>query len=223
MLLGAVVGASAFAAACSPSPSPVGHSRAVGSRSSAPRPSAPLLPTTSTTGPAENVNPPTTIIDYGTYAPSYDTIGELVHDSEWVFVGTLMPRTQQVADWYPISPGESLAGTELRQEVGVSSAEVAAAHMTVGQQYLVFYGIDNANNADNGNCVVGGTRGVFAVDPATEIVTRLDDNPSSSIPRTQTLAAVQAEISDYQAHQSPPLVLSNSPPVCAASATGLSS
>jgi hypothetical protein len=87
----------------------------------------------------------------------------------------------------------------------------------VGGTYVFFWGADPV---DKLVCVVGGVRGVFAYDPVTQIVTRLDHSPTSQIPRTQTLAQLSGAVDAWEtAVAGQPIA--NIPPLCGSAATGL--
>jgi hypothetical protein len=160
------------------------------------------------------------------YDPGYNTIGELVSDSATIVLGTLGPTS--------IAPGQDGTPTTYYQiqiqqvlndepqppiSLYVSANIVNAAKLSLTGTYIFFW----AGPDDPGRCIVGGVRGVMAYDPSTETVTRLDNNAASGIPRTQTLEQLRSSIlaaRNVIAGQRP--VISNPPPACSISATGLS-
>jgi hypothetical protein len=180
-------------------------------------------PSTTVTSPQSTVteipitNPPTTIITYpNPYQPSYDTIDALASDSVFIVIATVKPEDPTVGG-YPLDVQLSLGANPVRIQLGILPAEFAAAHLTVGGTYVIFYGVDTDPSSV---CVVGGVRGVFVYNATTQIVTRLDQNATSRIPHTQTLAQLEDAInaSERAAAGQPS---ANLPPVCSSSATGL--
>ena len=157
------------------------------------------------------------------YDPGYHTVGQLVHDSFFIFVGVLLGTPSctsgaAVSCYQPISVQKDLGGTDPRIGIGVPSAEVAAAKLTPATTYVFFWAVQT-NPGDA--CIVGGVRGVMAYDAATNTVTRLDNSSDSRIPRSQTLDQLQSEIQQVEAatarapEELPPA------PVCSSSATGV--
>ncbi len=152
------------------------------------------------------------------YDPGYHTVGELVHDSTFIVVGTLQGPSSQA---YLITVQKVLGGTDPRTLIAVSPSLVQAAGLRLGVPYVFFWGAEGYPL--RGECIVGGVRGVMTFDPATDTVTRLDDEPGSEIPRTQTLAQLSTEIQQVEAATArAPLELPPAP-VCSSSATGLPS
>jgi hypothetical protein len=157
------------------------------------------------------------------YDPGYHTVGQLVHDSFFIFVGVLSGTpscsTGAPANCYqPISVQKDIGGTDPRLGIGVPSAEVAVAKLSPATTYVFFWGLQtNPEDA----CIVGGARGVMAYDAATNTVTRLDNSTDTRIPRSQTLDQLQKEIQEVEAatarapEELPPA------PVCSSSATGV--
>jgi hypothetical protein len=112
----------------------------------------------------------------------------------------------------------TLGTSSVRVGIGISSAEFNAAGLTVGSEYVVFYGV---SPADGSGCVVGGIRGVFAFDAMSGTVTRIDRSANSIIPVTESLSQLRVALSAAeQATAGQPQA--NAPPVCDSSATGIS-
>ena len=156
------------------------------------------------------------------YDPGYSTIDQLVRDSTFIVLGTLVPagvgkdESSSSATVYPISVQQSL-GTVPPISLNVSQAEVTAAHLGVGEAYVFFWGADPT---DKTACIVGGVRGVMAYDAVTDTVTRLDDSTTSQIPKSQTLEQLNSSVyaaQDRFGNQP----IQNQPPICAPSATGI--
>jgi hypothetical protein len=120
--------------------------------------------------------------------------------------------------YYQIVVQRELSDNPLRNELFVSAKVVDAAHLSLTRSYVFFWAVDTTDDRD---CIVGGVRGVMAYDPSAGLVTRLDQSSSSRIPRTQTLEtlqnSVQAAIGDIETKP-----ITNLPPACSLSATGLS-
>ncbi|HEY7948059.1 MAG TPA: hypothetical protein VID75_10290 [Acidimicrobiales bacterium] len=148
------------------------------------------------------------------YHPSYDTVASLVRDSVYIVIATLGAGGQG-GDELQIQG--VLGFNSPRTPIGVTTAEINAAHLMSGATYIFFYGADTVDNAV---CIVGGVRGVFAYNSATEIVTRIDQGTPSQIPNTQTLTQMQTAIDDEENIESAEPI-SNGPPLCSSSATGL--
>jgi hypothetical protein len=157
------------------------------------------------------------------YDPGYHTVGQLVHDSFFIFVGVLVgtPACTSGAParcYQSISVQKDLGGTDPRIGIGVPSVEVLAAKLTPATTYVFFWGVQ-ANPGDA--CIVGGVRGVMTYDALTNSVTRLDNSTDTRIPRSQTLVQLQSEIQQVEAatarapEELPPA------PVCSSSATGV--
>jgi len=169
---------------------------------------------TPVTGPP-GVSVPTTIVTYPTpYAPSYDTIDSLVDDSDYVVVASI---GSAIAGGYPLSIQSVLSFTAPKTPLSITTGEFNAADLQVGGTYVFFYGIDTI---DNSNCIVGGARGVLGYDPTTQTVTRLDQSVASQIPDSESFAQLQNAVAVEENNLSAEPI-SNGPPVCASSATGL--
>src|ERR1022692_2187602 len=169
---------------------------------------------TPVTGPP-GVSVPTTIVTYpNPYHPSYDTIASLVYDSDYIVIATLGAGAQGGDE---LQVEAQLGFNDPRTLIGVTTAEINAAHLTSGDTYIFFYGVDTVDKLE---CVVGGVRGVFAYNPTTQIVTRIDQSTPSQIPNTQTLTQLETAINDEESIESAEPI-SNGPPLCSSSATGL--
>jgi len=163
------------------------------------------------------IDPPTTIIDYpNPYHPSYATVAALANDSAYIVIATVESE-DPTRGGYGLNVEISLGTTSPRVLIGIVTAEFDAAHLTVGGDYIFFYGIDPI---DNSACIVGGVRGVFAYDASSQTVTRIDRSMPSQIPNTQTLAQLEAALrASEQAHVGQPMA--NIPPLCESTATRL--
>ena len=158
---------------------------------------------------------PTTIVTYpNPYRPSYDTVASLVRDSIYIVIATVGGGGQGGEE---LQIQGQLGFNNPRTPIGVTTAEINAAHLISGDSYIFFYGADTV---DKTVCIVGGVRGVFAYNPTTQIVTRIDQSIPSQIPNTQTLAQLETAINDEESIESAQPV-SNGPPLCSSSATGL--
>ena len=170
---------------------------------------------------------PTAIVTYPTpYDPSYNTVAQLVRDSAYVVLGTLdfgstVTGTGQdgtPTTYYQIQVQRTLSDQDPRNELFVSADVVKAAKLSQSGTYIYFWVEDTT---DNRTCIIGGVRGVMAYDPSTSTVTRLDQNASSQIPRTQTFEQLQSSVrAAINVIQKQPAT--NLPPACSLSATGLS-
>jgi hypothetical protein len=187
-----------------------------------------IAPTTTTTGmaPATTpltdqpiVDPPSTIVSYPSpYRPAYDTLQSLVNDSEYIFTAIIEPETVLGGEeQYPLNVQRVFSYTDPRMFTAIFPSEVNAAHLSVGGQYLFFYGQDIV---DNTFCIVGGVRGVFLFNSKAQTITRISTNSGSQIPKTQSvkmfLAALAPEVKLAASRE-----LHNGPPVCQSSATGI--
>jgi hypothetical protein len=163
------------------------------------------------------VTVPTTIVTYPTpYSPSYDTIASLVDDSGALVIAVIGPEVTP-GNYYPLQVQQSFGPTAPRVSLNISSQEFNAAQLAVGNTYFFFYGVDPVDKTE---CIVGGVRGVFAIDVSTETVSRISQSTSSQIPNTETLAQFENAVNAaMNADATTPI--QNIPPVCAASATGL--
>ena len=181
-------------------------------------------PSTPVTGPA-GVTLPTGFANFPTpYAPPYDTVEELASVSAAIVIGTLSgspapPVTDGSTTYYPINVKQNLGDYPLpRTGMDVSSTEVSAASLNLSSSYVFFWSVDTVNKK---SCIVGGVRGAMAYDPSTGIVTRIDNNPTSQIPHSQSLDKLKASIQSALAFtRTQPIT--NGPPLCASTATGLS-
>jgi hypothetical protein len=185
---------------------------------------SPTTPLTSVAGPSGP--PPTVIVHYPTpYDPGYITIDQLVQDSTFIVLGTLQPAgagsdsSGNVVMAYPIS-WQQVFGTTPPIGLNVSQAEVSAAHLSVGKEYVFFWSADLTNKTA---CIVGGVRGVFGYDSSTGAVTRLDDSTASEIPTSESLGQFSSAVAAARELLSSEPMRSPSPPVCSPSATGLAS
>src|SRR6185437_1691751 len=96
----------------------------------------------------------------------------------------------------------------------VSANVVEAAKLSLTGTYIFFW----AGPDDPGRCIVGGVRGVMAYDLSSDMVTRIDNNGTSHIPRTQNLATLRSSIQaalSVIAERRP--VITNSPAACSLS------
>jgi hypothetical protein len=215
LLSGLVAWSGLTAAACGTSPKvPVSE------RSPSPPASTTRRPASITTTPTPTAATPST--GRGSHASldnlRYETIAALSDDSAFVVIGRLRAENADLGG-YPMEVVQSLGTTEPRIPIGVTTHEFTAANLSVGGTYVFFYGIDPI---DKTTCIVGGVRGVFAFDPASQSVTRLDADANSEIPASQTLVQFERSLAaaERQAFSQP---VGASKPVCAPSATGLAS
>lgn len=188
------------------------------SSSDVPTTSSSVVTTTTSTTEGIIVNPPTTIVTYPTpYAPSYDTVAALVDDSTYIVIATLQPEEEAIGG-YPLDVQQTLGfNYPMRELLSITTTEFDAANLTVGDTYVFFHADDPV---DGSTCIVGGVKGVFAYDPNSQTVTRLDQSTTSQIPMTQSLSDLQDSITaEENVEASEPD--SNLPPVCSSSATGL--
>jgi hypothetical protein len=192
----------------------------------------PGTPETPVTGPPLQVTP-TTYLTYPTpYSPGYDTVAQLVDDSEEVVLGTIGSTgyTQRGRDgspetFYNVEVQRVLSGPTIG-DIAVGQNLVNAAGLSPSGTYIFFWsGPDVPDGTPyGGTCITGGTRGVMAYDSSTGTVTRLDGNSYSQIPRTQTFAQLQSEIqSELAVIAARPAVVESTPPACMPSATGMNS
>jgi len=186
-------------------------------------------------GPVLTPFPTTTIVHWGNYEPSYDTVAQLYADSgRLVFIATVDPFVSNDP-----TPGATFAPFDLTTAtflsspatppniiLGIPQGQPGDVPIVVGRTYLVFFGIDYSVGTRPTTCVVGGQRGLFAYDAVTKTVTRTDGNAASRIPKTLTLAQMTAEVQSAEA-ATPTDIGSPSdpekwppPPICARSATG---
>jgi len=165
----------------------------------------------------------TIVIDPNTYHPNYDTIPSLAGDSILVFIGTAGRLFHD-----PSAGGTVRAFTVDRVLDALdgivpqccATPEIPQGHpgdvpVVSGVTYLVFWTIDSSTAAPT-SCVVGGTRGLFRYDAASETVTRVSMLPSH-IPTSLTLAQLVSQFPD-PGQPVPERV--PTPPVCSPSVTG---
>ena len=205
-----------FAAACgSPSTGTAQGAHAKSSATSTPLTATPTNETTTTDSQA------------GGYDPSYSTVQQLVDDSVFIVLGTLHggpagPFKMGSVTYYPINWQRNLGLIEPRETIGVSSSMLSTAKLAMSGTYVFFYAVQGAPLPPVA-CIVGGLRGVMAYDPTSGTVTRLDNDPSSQIPRTESLTQLVTAIQRAtQAAERAP-VQQPPQPVCSPSATGLAS
>jgi hypothetical protein len=223
-------------AACAASP-PVGQSaRRPTVTTSAPRASTTTLPGSATTdsGPVLTPYPTTTIVNWGDYQPPYNTVAELYADSDHlVFIATVDPLVANDptpgATFAPfdLSTAQFLSSPPTPPEIslGIPQDQPGDIPLVVGHRYLVFFAIDYSNEPAWKTCTVGGRRGLFDYDAATQTITRTDDDAASQIPRTLSLAQMTAEVKAAAAAAPTDVGSASDPekwppaPVCALSAT----
>ncbi len=216
------------AAACSSSPGEPETSKAA-------NPSTTMAPCASTTLPSltpktpiigcGSVTPSTAVVQYpNPYDPGYTTIDQLVRDSTFIVLGSLRPagaakdQNGNIVTVYPIAIQRDF-GSNPPISLNVSQAEVNAAHLTTGGDYIFFWGADTSEKTA---CIVGGVRGVMAYDSSTDTVTRIDQSTASQVPRSQSLQQFAASVQAAQSQLSSEPI-ANQPPICAPSATALPS
>lgn len=182
-------------------------------------PKTPITACPAITLPTVNVHRP------NPYDPGYHTVGQIVHDSAFIFVGSLSGAPSCVSGaggncYQSLSVQTPLGGTDPRTNIAVPAAEVTAAKLSPTGTYVFFWGAEGYP-LKGGACIIGGVRGVMAYDAATNTVTRLDNNSDSQVPRSQTLDQLRSEIAQVEAatarapEELPPA------PVCSSSATGV--
>ncbi len=147
----------------------------------------------------------------------------LVDDSDFIVLGTLKrpPSTAPGAS-YLIDIARIIGGGSPPINIFVSPAEVHAAKLITRKTYVFFWGAEGSP-LKGGACIIGGRRGVMAYNAASQTVTRLDHNSQSTIPRTQTLRQLSAEVQQAAAATARAPIEVAQAPVCAPSATGLPS
>jgi hypothetical protein len=180
-----------------------------------------LTSTTTTSSPSGEMDPPvpTTIIDPSTYHPSYDTIASLAADSTEVFIGTARPLSQDPTDGGTVasfSVDRSLRGYPLDTlpYPEIPEGQPGDLPIVVGQKYLVFW--SGGNGQGETSCIVGGARGLFNYNAATQTVRRVATSPSQ-IPTSLTLSQVIAQLPDPNV---PLPEVEPPPPICSPSVTG---
>jgi hypothetical protein len=115
---------------------------------------------------------------------------------------------------------EKELGGDPKTTIGLSSAQVRELKLDTSRTYVFFWGAEGSP-LKGGSCIVGGERGVMAYDPATNMVTRLDNTPGSQIPQTQSLDRLTKEIQQVQAAIARAPLEVPPAPICSPSATGL--
>jgi len=175
-----------------------------------------LAPQRTVTGPS-GVTIPTTIVRYpDPYTPNYDTVASLVHDSTFIVVASVGPYDGSTTG-YPLEIQGDLGFNNPRTPLGLTPTEYNAANLKVGSDYVFFYGVDRVDDA---TCIVGGVRGVFSYDSATQLVRTMTQRARSQIPASQSLSQLQSDVdSEEQVESAQPVA--NGPPLCSDSATGL--
>jgi hypothetical protein len=183
--------------------------------------STPSIPVTGRPG----VTPSTVIVHHRKpYDPGYSTIDQLVQDSTFIVLGTLLPathgvdQTEKTVVIYPIRPQRDFDSVP-PITLTITPAEVTAARLRVGETYVFFWAADPAEKTA---CLVGGVRGVMSYNKPTDTVTRLDTSRESQIPLTQSLEQFSSSVNaaqDLFSHEP----IRNQPPVCSPAATGLPS
>lgn len=235
-LVAVVVVVAFMTTACGSNP-PVARS-AVGATvtTATPRVTTTTVPGSATTGsgPVLTPYPTTTIVHWGAYHPPYDTVAELYADSdELVFIATVDPFVANDP-----TPGATFAPFDLTTaqflsspptppeiSLGIPQGQPGDVPLEVGHRYLVFFAIDYSDEPGWTTCIVGGQRGLFDYDTATQSVTRTDDNAASQIPCTLSLALMTAEVKAAAAAAPTDVGSASDPekeppaPVCAPSAT----
>jgi hypothetical protein len=190
--------------------------------------------------PARPTAPATTIVRYPRpYRPPYNTLAQIFASSSIIMLGTVGPRTSEplgpsggvrsIVNGYPIEPRtvQFLGGVDYQGSgIGIPAKLFKALSLVVGHTYVFF----TAQDPSTPLCVVGGLRGLFSYDPATQTVSRLDHNRHSQIPRTMSLTQLESQINALEmqseaaaaaaAPQQGPIKI-YMPPTCATSATGL--
>jgi hypothetical protein len=161
---------------------------------------------------------PTTIIGPNTYRPSYDTIASLAADSTEIFIGTGRPLSQDPTDGGKVASftvDRSLRGQPLDTVPypEIPEGQPGDPPVLVGQKYLVFWSTGNGKGETS--CIVGGAKGLFTYNAATQIVRRVASGPSQ-IPASLTLSQVAAELPDPKV----PVPEVEPPPICSPSVTG---
>jgi hypothetical protein len=211
------------AAACGSSPLGAGaQSGSTGSTA----PSTSIIPSSTTTSSPGMVgqSTDTTIIDPNNYHPNYDTIAGLASTSTTVFIGTVQPLVQNPGDGGTVAPfvvNQLLLGVVPRSdaEPDITQGGPNDVSVVVGQQYLVFWGVDSSESPTKvTTCIVGGARGLFSYNAATNTVSRTDNSGTSQIPMTLTLAQVVASLPNPNVQVPTPVP---SPPVCSPAVTGI--
>jgi hypothetical protein len=234
MVCGAVVVAGALLlTACGSSPS----DKAAAAASTATTGAGTTLPTPDS-DPVLTPNPTTTIVHWGDYHPSYNTVAQLYGGSAGlVFIAKVGPfEANDPTPGATFAPFDMATATYLASPytppdilIGIPQGRPGDVRLVVGATYLVFFAIDYSDDPRTTTCIAGGQRGLFDYDPTTRTVTRTDHNTASLIPRTLTVAQITAQVRAAQTaaraadadlgspsdpEKWPP------PPVCALSATG---
>ena len=204
--------------------------------------SSTTVPTTPSTVPGTPVTPvtepglqetPTTYLTYPTpYNPGYDSVAQLVDDSQEIVVGTIGPsggtftgRDGNPETFYPVEVQKVLYGPTINA-IFVGQNLFDAAGLNHSGTYVFFWaGPDVPDDTPyGGSCITGGTRGVMAYDSSADAVTRLDDNSNSQIPRSQSFAQLEGEVQAESAVLAArPAFVMSAPPACTPSAIGMNS
>jgi hypothetical protein len=193
--------------------------------------SVPGTPMTPVTAPPLVEVPTVTVTYPNPYDPGYNTIAQLVDDSDAIVVGTLGSTSTAPGQdgaqtaYYQINIQKTVNDVSTpRISLYVSQNLVNAARLSSSGTYIFFWAgpADDGTSDGGGRCITGGTRGVMAYNQSADTVTRLDNNSDSQIPRTQTLEQLKGSIrAAFNALETRPIV-ANPPPACTLSATGLS-
>jgi hypothetical protein len=188
------------------------------------------------TGPVETPYPTTTIVNWGNYHPSYDTVAQLYADSgRLVFIATVDPFvSNDPTSGATFAPFDMTTATFLSSPatppnivLGIPQGQPGDVPLVVGNTYLVFFGIDYSVSTSPQTCIIGGQRGLFDYDAATQTLTRTDKSTTSQIPVTLSLSKMTAEVNAAAAATATPTDIGSSsdpekwppPPVCSSSAT----
>ena len=192
----------------------------------------PGTPETPVTGPPLQETPTTYLTYPNPYNPGYDTVAQLVDDSQEVVVGTIGSTgfTQTGRDgspetFYNVEVQKALFGPDTN-DIAVGQNLVNAAGLSPSGTYVFFWaGPDVPDGTPyGGGCITGGTRGVMAYNSSTGTVTRLDGNSSSQIPRAQTFAQLESQIqAEAAVLAARTAIVLSAPPACTPSAIGMNS
>ena len=147
--------------------------------------------------------PTTTIVHGGDYHPPYDTVAQLYADTDHlVFIAKIDPLVENDptsgATFAPfdLTTAQFLSSPATPPDMilGLPQGQPGDVRLIVGRSYLVFFTIDYSVDLRPTMCTVGGQRGLFDYDAATQTVTRTDDNAASQIPRTLSLSEMRVEV-----------------------------
>jgi hypothetical protein len=181
------------------------------------------------------IGAPTTVVTPVSFHPTYDRISQLYDDSEFVVlarIGREEPDT-------PLGPAETVGGYPLDlatatflggmpyrgQSLGIPVPLFRQLPLTVGRWYVLFLTSDRRTPL----CVVGGRHGVFSYDRRDRTVHSVADVPGTQVPRTMSLAHLDALVSSAQAARESAAAATASArvqvvdrtPYCSPAATGL--